>query len=115
MTSRAMRFTSRDDDERTKLLHSDEIQDDYEVRKLARNLELSFLTVKWFFFQIRFSNQPYEHKKRTRKHSDEISSFALVDVGNAPDAPPLDQCVEAEVMTIRRKCFHIDFSIYPRF
>merc|ERR1712018_867380 len=71
-----MRFTSRDDDERTKLLHSDEIQDDYEIR---------------------FSNEPYEYKKRTRKHSDEISSFALVDVGNAPHAPPLDQCVEAEV------------------
>ena len=44
MTSRAMRFTSRDDDERTKLLHSDEIQDDYEVRKLVQNPELSFIT-----------------------------------------------------------------------
>ena len=47
MTSRAMRFTSRDDDERTKLLHSDEIQDDYEVRKSIQYPELSFLATLW--------------------------------------------------------------------
>ena len=35
-------------------------------------------------------------KKRTRKLSDE-EICNLVDVGNVPKAPPLDQCVEAEV------------------
>lgn len=76
MTSRTIRYSSRDDDERTKLLNTGDDQDEYEIR---------------------FSNEPYEYKKRSRKHSDEISSYALVDIGNVPNAPPPDQCVEAEV------------------
>ena len=47
-------------------------------------------------FQVRFSgDQNYNAKKRTRKLSDEV--HRLVDAGNTPPAPPLDQCVEAEV------------------
>ena len=49
-----------------------------------------------YLFQVRFSNEFYDTKKRSRKLSDEV--YALVDVGNdAPNAPPLDQCVETEV------------------
>lgn len=75
MTSRGVKYVSKNDEEKTKLLSDDIFQDDYEVQ---------------------FSKDSYvESKKRTRKLSDE--PYALIDVGDTPKSPPLDQCVETEV------------------
>ena len=55
---------------------------------------------------MRFSNEFYDTKKRSRKLSDEV--YALVDVGNdAPNAPPLDQCVETEVSVFQKPILHV--------
>jgi len=78
MTSRGLKFSSNDIEERSRLLADDTNQDDFEVKYSGDS-------------HINISS-----KKRTRKLSDdEICN--LVDVGNVPKAPPLDQCVEAEV------------------
>jgi len=74
MTSRGIKFSSNDD-ERQQLLSSEVFEDDFEVRYSG--------------------DQNYVKKKRTRKLSDEVHQ--LIDAGNAPSAPPLDQCVEAEL------------------
>ena len=41
---------------------------------------------------MQFTKDSYESKKRTRKLSDE--PYALIEVGDTPRSPPLDQCVE---------------------
>jgi len=74
MTSRGVKYVSKDDEEKTKLLSDDIFQDEYEVQ---------------------FTKDSYESKKRTRKLSDE--PYALIEVGDTPRSPPLDQCVETEV------------------
>merc|ERR1712156_1274241 len=73
-----IKFSSNDDEgEKSRLLDYDTHEDDFEVKYSGdSNLAVS--------------------KKRTRKLSDD-EVYNLVDVGNAPKAPPLDQCVEAEV------------------
>jgi len=78
MTSRGIKFSSNDDEgEKSRLLDYDTHEDEFEVKYSGdSNLAVS--------------------KKRTRKLSDE-EVYNLVDAGNAPKAPPLDQCVEAEV------------------
>jgi len=78
MTSRGIKFSSNDDEgEKSRLLDYDTHEDEFEVKYSGdSNLAVS--------------------KKRTRKLSDD-EVYNLVDVGNAPKAPPLDQCVEAEV------------------
>ena len=43
---------------------------------------------------MQFTKDSYESKKRTRKLSDE--PYALIEVGDTPRSPPLDQCVETE-------------------
>jgi len=77
MTSRGIKFSSNQDEEKSRLLDNDTYEDDFEVRYSGdSDLALS--------------------KKRTRKLSDD-EVYNLVDVGNIPKAPPLDQCVESEV------------------
>lgn len=78
MTSRGIKFSSNnDEEENSRLLDYDAYEDEFEV-KYSGDDDLAI------------------SKKRTRKFSDD-EVYNLVDVGNAPKAPPLDQCVEAEV------------------
>jgi len=77
MTSRGIKFSSNNDEEKYRLLDNDSYQDDFEV-KYSGDPDLAV------------------SKKRTRKISDN-EVYNLVDVGSIPKAPPIDQCVEAEV------------------
>ena len=47
---------------------------------------------------MQFTKDSYESKKRTRKLSDE--PYALIEVGDTPRSPPLDQCVETEARNL---------------
>ena len=70
-----------------------------------------FIFETCFYFQVQFSKDSYvESKKRTRKLSDE--PYALIDVGDTPKSPPLDQCVETEArnLTIYEIMIRISFE-----
>ena len=79
--------------------------------KFSKKREDLFDLKPVFYFQVQFSKDSYvESKKRTRKLSDE--PYALIDVGDTPKSPPLDQCVETEArnLTIYEIMIHISFE-----
>ena len=65
-----------------------------------------------YFFKVQFSKESFESKKRTRKLSDE--PYALIDVGDTPRSPPLDQCVETEARNLTIK-LHLNFELNLQF
>ena len=59
---------------------------------------------------MQFTKDSYESKKRTRKLSDE--PYALIEVGDTPRSPPLDQCVETEARNLTNIMIEFFVVIY---